>query len=97
MSADGTWNMTMNTPMGPQSATLTLTSNGDSLSGSMTGPQGAVDLQDRRIDGDNLSWKITAAQMNMTIEFTATISDDKMTGEAELGSFGKATLEGTRA
>ena len=97
MSADGTWNMTMNTPMGPQSATLTLASNGDALTGSMTGPQGAVDLQDGKIDGDILSWKITAAQMNMTIEFTATVNDDKMTGEAELGSFGKATLEGTRA
>lgn len=97
MSADGTWNMTMNTPMGPQSATLTLASNGDALTGSMTGPQGAVDLQDGKIDGDILSWKITAAQMNMTIEFTATVNDDKMTGEAELGSFGKATLEGKRA
>ena len=89
--------MTMNTPMGPQSGTLTLASNGDALTGSMTGPQGVVELEDGKIDGDNLSWKITAAQMNMTVEFTATVNDDKMTGEAELGSFGKATLEGTRA
>ncbi len=97
MSADGNWNMTMNTPMGPQTATLTLKSDGDALTGSMTGPQGAVDLEDGKIDGDNLTWKITAAQMNMTIEFTATVDGDKITGEAELGSFGKATLEGTRA
>ena len=97
MSADGTWNMTMNTPMGPQSATPALTSKGDALTGSMTGPQGAVDLEDGKFDGDSLSWKITDAQMNMTVEFTATVNDDKMTGETELGSFGKATLEGTRA
>ena len=97
MSVDGTWNMTMNTPIGPQSATLTLTSSGDTLTGSRTGPQGTVDLQDGKVDGDNLTWKITAAQMNMTIEFTATVNDDKMTGEPELGSFGEATLEGTRA
>ena len=96
MSADGTWNMTMNTPMGPQSATLELKTNGDSLEGSMAGPQGTVPLEDGKIDGDGLSWKITVAQMNMTIEFNATVDGDKMTGEAELGSFGKATLEGTR-
>ncbi len=97
MSADGTWNMTMNTPMGAQSATLELKTNGDSLEGSMAGPQGTVALEEGKVDGDSLSWKITAAQMNMVIEFSATVDGDKMTGEAELGSFGKATLEGTRA
>lgn len=97
MSADGTWNMAMNTPMGAQSGTLELKTNGDILEGSMAGPQGTVALEDGKVDGDSLSWKITAAQMNMVIEFSATIDGDKMTGEAELGSFGKATLEGTRA
>lgn len=97
MSADGSWDMTMNTPMGPQTGKLTLKSNGDVLEGTMVGPQGEVALEDGKIDGDNLTWKITAAQMGMTIEFTATVDGDKLTGEAELGSFGKATLEGTRA
>ncbi|MCH7698996.1 MAG: hypothetical protein IH865_08690 [Chloroflexi bacterium] len=97
MSADGSWDMTMNTPMGPQTGKLTLKSNGDALEGTMVGPQGEVPLEDGKIDGDNLSWKITAAQMNMVIEFKATVDGDKLTGEAELGSFGKATLEATRA
>ncbi len=97
MSADGSWNMTMNTPMGPQTGTLTLKTNGDVLEGIMGGAQGDAPLEDGKVDGDNLTWKITAAQMNMTIEFTATIDGDNITGEAELGSFGKATLEGTRA
>ncbi len=97
MSADGNWNMTMNTPMGPQTATLSLKSDGDVLEGTMVGPQGEIALEDGKIDGDNLTWKITAAQMNMTIEFNATVDGDKFTGEAELGTFGKATLEATRA
>ncbi|MCI0777672.1 MAG: hypothetical protein J4N95_05790 [Chloroflexi bacterium] len=88
--------MTMNTPMGPQTGDLKLTSNGDTLEGTMVGPQGEVALEDGKIDGDNLTWKVTAAQMNMVIEFKATVDGDKMTGEAELGSFGKATLEATR-
>ncbi len=97
MSADGTWNLTMNTPMGPQQGTLDLKTNGDALEGSMTGPQGTVQLEDGKADGDDLSWKITAIQMNMSIVFTAKLDGDKMTGEADLGTFGRATIEGARA
>lgn len=97
MSVDGTWNTTMNTPMGPQAGTLTLASNGGELTGSVSGPQGSMDIEDGKIDGDDLSWKLTIAQMNMTIEVKAKVDGDKMTGEANLGSFGSATLEGTKA
>ncbi|MGB0717129.1 MAG: hypothetical protein ACPGXK_14715 [Phycisphaerae bacterium] len=31
MSADGTWNTTMNTPMGPQQGTMTLSTDGGAL------------------------------------------------------------------
>ncbi len=97
MSADGSWDMTMNTPMGPQTGKLTLKTNGDVLEGTFAGEQVDSPMEDGKVDGDNLSCKITAAQMNMVIEFTATVDGDKITGEAELGTFGKATLEGTRA
>ena len=97
MSVDGTWNLTFNTPMGAQQGSLELKTNGDSLEGTMTGPQGALPLEDGKVDGDTLTWSITAAQMGMKIEFTATVDGDKISGEAELGSFGKATIEGTRA
>ena len=97
MSVDGTWNLTMNTPMGAQPATLKLVSDGDTLTGSVSGPQGEVAIEDGKINGDELSWKITVEQMNMTIETKAKVDGDKLTGEASLGSFGSATLEGTRA
>lgn len=97
MSADGTWNVTLNTPMGAQSGTLVLKASNGSLEGTMTGPQGEVALEEGKADGDSLSWAITAQQMNMKIMFTATVEGDKISGEAELGSFGKASFEGTRA
>lgn len=97
MSADGSWNVTLNTPMGAQAGTLILKANGDALEGTMTGPQGEVALEEGKIDGDSLSWAITAAQMNMKILFSATVDGDKISGEAELGSFGKASFEGARA
>ena len=97
MSVDGTWNLNMNTPMGAQQGTLEKKTNGNSLEGTMTGPQGVVPLEDGNVNGDVLTWSITAQQMGMKIEFTVTVDGDKISGEAELGSFGKATIEGTRA
>jgi hypothetical protein len=97
MSADGNWNLTLNTPMGAQQGTLTLKANGDSLEGTMAGPQGTLPLEDGKIDGSSLSWGITAAQMGMKIAFAATLDGDSISGEAQLGAFGTATFNGTRA
>ena len=98
MSADGTWNMTMNTPMGEQKGTLTLKSNGDALEGKMEGAQGAQEIEDGKVDGNSLSWIINMTQpMAMKLEFSATVDGDGISGDVNLGAFGKATFSGTRA
>lgn len=98
MGADGTWNMTMNTPMGAQEGTLTLVTEGDSLTGSMGGPQGELEIQEGKVEGDNLSWVVNMTQpMPMKVEATATIDGDTLSGEAKLGAFGTAEFTGTRA
>jgi len=98
MSADGTWNTTMNTPMGAQNGTMTLTTDGGSLSGKLSGPQGEIDLEDGTVDGDALTWKASiTAPMAMTLEFSATLNGDEMSGDVKLGAMGNATFTGTRA
>lgn len=98
MSADGTWNVTMNSPMGAQDATLVLATDGDTLTGSMNSPQGSMDITDGTIDGDALTWKAALTQpMPITLEFTATVDGDSISGDVALGSFGNATFSGTRA
>ncbi|MFU8814433.1 MAG: hypothetical protein ACNA7W_03745 [Pseudomonadales bacterium] len=98
MSADGTWNTTMNTPMGAQQGTLTLATNGAELSGKLAGPQGEIDITDGKIDGDKLSWKASiTSPMAMTLDFDATIDGDSISGNVKLGAFGNATFSGTRA
>jgi hypothetical protein len=98
MSADGTWNTTMNTPMGAQNGTLHLTSDGGNLTGKLAGPQGEMDITDGTIDGDNLSWKASiTSPMAMTLEFSAVVSGDEINGNVKLGAFGDATFTGTRA
>ncbi len=98
MSADGTWNITMNTPMGAQQGTLSLKSSGDALEGKLESAQGAQDIADGKVDGNSLSWNINMTEpMAMKLEFTATMDGDKLSGNVSLGAFGSATLEGTRA
>ncbi len=98
MSADGTWNTTINTPMGAQQGTLTLSTDGGTLTGKMAGAQGEMELQDGTVDGDNLTWKADmTSPMPMTLEFSATVNGDEISGSVKLGAFGDATFTGTRA
>jgi aerobic carbon-monoxide dehydrogenase large subunit len=96
--ADGTWNVTMDTPMGAQQMTLTLATNGNELSGKLGSPQGEMEFTGGTVDGDNLAWTVSIEQpMPMQIETTATVDGDTLTGESKLGAFGTAKLNGTRA
>jgi len=98
MSADGTWNVTLNTPMGAQAGTLELATDGNTLTGTMSGPQGSMELENGTADGDSLSWPVNMTQpMPITIEATATVDGDEISGEAKLGAFGTATFSGSRA
>ena len=98
MSADGTWNTTMNTPMGAQNGTMTLSTDGGTLTGTLVSPQGESELADGTVDGDTLTWKADiTSPMAMTLEFTATVDGDSMSGNVKLGAFGDATFTGTRA
>jgi len=98
MSADGTWNTTINTPMGAQNGTLTIAIDGASLTGKMTGAGGEMDIQDGAVDGETLTWKADiTSPMAMTLEFSASVSGDEISGNVKLGAFGDATFTGTRA
>lgn len=98
MSADGTWDITMNTPMGAQNAKLELSSDGNVLTGRMTSPQGDADVQEGTVDGNSLSWKADiTTPISMTLEFSATLDGDSISGSVKLGAFGTASFSGSRA
>lgn len=98
MSADGTWDITMNTPMGAQNAKLELSSDGSVLTGRMTSPQGDADVQEGTVDGNSLSWKADiTTPISMTLEFSATLDGDSISGSVKLGAFGTASFSGSRA
>ena len=97
MSADGNWKITINTPMGAQEVTASITTSGDTFTGKTQGPMGAADISGK-VNGNTLTWSSAITQpMPMTLEFEATVDGDKMSGNVKLGAFGNAPLSGVRA
>ena len=100
MAADGTWNVTLNAPMGAQQTTLNIATNGSTLTGDIEAPPpiGTVALEDGTVDGDNVTWKVNlTAPIPMLLEFAAVINGDKLTGDVKLGAMGNGTISGVRA
>ncbi|MFN3524000.1 MAG: hypothetical protein ACK4YQ_17270 [Phenylobacterium sp.] len=97
MSADGNWKITINTPMGAQTVDASITTNGDTFTGTTKGQMGEQSVEGK-VNGDTLTWSTNiTSPMPMTLEFTATVAGDNMTGNVKLGAFGNASLTGVRA
>ncbi|MFI4973568.1 MAG: hypothetical protein ACHP84_03400 [Caulobacterales bacterium] len=97
MSADGTWKTTINSPMGVQQGTLTITTSGATFTGKMESAQGTQDVSGT-VDGDKLAWESQLTQpFPIKLEFSVTVSGDSMEGAVKAGSFGSSPLKGVRA
>ena len=95
---NGTWNIEVNTPMGKQSAEVTVKADGDSFAGSIAITQGASPITDGQVDGNKLAWSVKITQpMPMTLEFSVEVNGDDMSGFVKLGMFGSSAVKGTRA
>ena len=96
-AADGNWKITINTPMGAQEVTAEIKTSGDTFTGKTSGRMGDSEVSGK-VDGDTLTWSANITQpMPMTLEFSATVAGDAMTGNVKLGAFGNAPLSGVRA
>ena len=94
---DGTWNITMKTPMGVKEGKLEFKTDGTSLTGTMSPPSPLppIEILNGKVEGNTLSFSAKATPM--TIEATLTVEGDKIHGEAKMGFMGKSTISGVRA
>lgn len=98
MGVAGTWNVTVKTPMGEQKGTLTVEPNGDTFTGRLESSMGAAEVNDGKVSGDSLTWKMDMkVPMPMTLDCEATVSGDTLSGAVKAGAFGSMALEGVRA
>jgi hypothetical protein len=98
MSADGTWNLTMETPMGERRSTLTLSTAGGTLSGKQEAEGNTTDIAEGTVNGNDVSWKVSITNpMPLTLTFSGTVDGNSLTGSADTGMFGSFPFQGTRA
>jgi hypothetical protein len=98
MAVDGTWNLTMQTPMGERRATLVAASQGGTLTGKQSGDGASTDVFDGAVNANDVSWKISITNpMPLTLQFTGTVDGDKMSGKMSAGALGSWPFSGVRA
>ena len=98
MSVDGTWNITLQTPLGAQSSTVELVSDGNALSGTQSGNGESGAIYDASADGDTATWKVDITRpLSLTVTFSASVKGDSISGEASAGMFPPSPFSGSRA
>ena len=99
MAVDGTWKLTVNTPMGAQESTLVLTNSGGVPSGTQSaGASEGRPIDDVTVNGNEVSWKSSITKpMSLTLEFSGTVEGDSISGKVKLGMFGTQSFSGVRA
>lgn len=90
----GTWDVTINTPMGAQIVTLQFT---DEHTGVAQYGTDSVRLQNVNVSGNSASCSVTVTQpMTVTLKCAVTVDGDTLNGTASAGFFGKFALTGRR-
>jgi hypothetical protein len=98
MAVDGTWNLTMSTPMGERNATLSLKSSGGTLTGTQGADGNSTEIFDGTVNGDDVAWKVSITNpMPLTLDFTGKIAGNSISGEMGIGPMGSFPFTGTRA
>jgi hypothetical protein len=99
MSADGTWKLSMKTPIGERKSTLALQSSGATLAGKLTSEEGnSTDIFDGKVSGDSVSFKANIkSPMPLTLEFSGSLSGNKISGTVTASGVGSWPFSGDRA
>ncbi|HMJ68923.1 MAG TPA: amidohydrolase family protein [Cyclobacteriaceae bacterium] len=94
----GKWSVTVETPQGKNSSTVTFTKDGSTYTGKVSGDMmpSAVNMKTVELDGTNLKYSYSftmdgSGQIN--VEVDATVDGETYSGTVTAGSFGSFSLE----
>ncbi|MGM1046999.1 MAG: hypothetical protein ACQEXX_12745 [Bacillota bacterium] len=95
---NGTYNITMQTPMGMEKGTITFTQDGDALGGSLNILRGSNAFSGGNIKGNEFIFSGEIKKLITKIPYTAkgTIDGDNLTAVADT-KYGKLAIKGNRA
>jgi len=93
---DGDWKMVLSTPMGPQEMKGHFESEGQSLSGYLSSPEGQQGFTGT-VEGNRVTFDLKVVKpLKITLKYDLTVEGDKLTGKVKMGIFGSAKLMGER-
>jgi hypothetical protein len=95
---NGTYNITMQTPVGMEKGTITFSQDGDVLSGSMNILRSSNVFSDGKVEGNTFEFSGEIKKLITKIPFTAKgmIDGDLLTAVADT-KYGNLTIKGNRA
>src|ERR1700728_1708181 len=98
MSFTGNWKVIINSPMGNQESTLSLSEAGNHLTGKQSSMFGSGEIQNGAVEGNNATWSIEmTSPIAITLKFSAQVDGDAISGTVNAGAFGDSPFKGSRA
>jgi hypothetical protein len=97
MSVEGTWDLSISTPIGTIKAVVDIKSHAGTLAGTAQGAGEEVPLRDVALNDGQLTWtQAITKPMRLNLAFAMTVSGDTMTGTSRAGRLPAAKVTGQR-
>ncbi|WP_067179560.1 hypothetical protein [Microtetraspora niveoalba] len=97
MSVEGTWDLSISTPIGRIKAVAEFRREDAVLVGTARGAGEEVPLNDVVLDGDRLTWRQAITKpMRLNLAFAVTIDGDSLTGTSKAGRLPASKVTGER-
>ncbi|MFJ3539886.1 hypothetical protein ACIPQA_31015 [Streptomyces sp. NPDC090109] len=97
MSVEGTWNLSVSTPIGTVKAVVALRERDAVLTGVAHGAGEEVPLHDFALDGDRLTWKQSVTKpVRLNLAFDVTVDGDTLRGTSRAGRLPSSKVTGER-
>ncbi|MEV6814784.1 hypothetical protein [Micromonospora sp. NPDC051296] len=97
MSVEGTWDLSISTPIGKIKAVIELRRQAGVLTGTAFGAGEEVPLSDVVLNGERLTWKQAITKpMRLNLAFAVAIDGDTLTGTSQAGRLPASKVTGER-
>lgn len=98
VNVSGTWDITITSPMGDVSVTVTLTQSGSDVTGGFKSEIGSTSVYDGSVAGNEIQFSVKLPMGGQPFElvFNGTVEEETMEGTIDLGEMGSAEWQGTK-
>jgi imidazolonepropionase-like amidohydrolase len=94
----GTWRISVHTPQGDHDVNLTVSRQGNAITGTLQGPEGPSQIRNATLEGNRLRFEVTINVGGDSLEcvFSGMIEGDSIAGAITAGSMGSFDFSGAR-